>query len=96
MNQLAKLAGVSPVQISNYERDLQIPTAITLKEIAKALDTTMAFIIEGEAISEIEKLVPSIKKLSKSAQLNIAKYIKHEIYLASHKELDRKLSKELY
>lgn len=51
-NDLAKLAGISRVSISNYERNSRIPDSSSLKQIAIALNTTTDYLLSKEAPSD--------------------------------------------
>jgi|GEM_PF-1264697 transcriptional regulator with XRE-family HTH domain len=64
---LGKIAGVSHGQILNYESDKQVPNAVAIYEISKALETTVEYLLTGET-SKLEllgsrlKAIPSIDR----------------------------------
>jgi transcriptional regulator with XRE-family HTH domain len=95
MNQLAKQCGIAQSRMSYYESDAQLPGIEILKSIATALEVPLSHLVYGEDMSELQKLVPVVEKLPESVQVKIREYIKDQIHLLRHQELDRQLAKEL-
>lgn len=72
--QLADTIGVTQGQISNYENDKQIPSASVLNDIAIALDSTMEYLLNGEADSEERKVVNIWRQLTEQNRGKMTDY----------------------
>jgi transcriptional regulator with XRE-family HTH domain len=93
--QLGRLVNTSTVQISAYERGDQLPGLLIADKIAKTLDLPLQYLIDGEEMPPIEKIVPFAIKLPKSVQASIHKFIRDQILLVKHHEMSKQISKDL-
>jgi transcriptional regulator with XRE-family HTH domain len=92
---LAREAGTSTVQITTYERGDQIPGLKIASKIAKALEVTLHYLVEGEEMRPLEKLLPRALKLPKPVQTSIQKFITDQITLVEHQKTGKKTSEDL-
>lgn len=82
MTELAKIVGVSQVQISYYEQGQQKPSAEILQSLSDALATSTQYLLKGANAHPLEILMPEIKALSQADQDKIISYTQ-EIILDS-------------
>lgn len=71
MNELAKRIEVSHVQVSNYEKDSQIPSAVVLMKIADVLDTSSDYLLKGHLPHLLKHYLDKIDTLSGPEQLKL-------------------------
>lgn len=92
---LAELIGVTQGQISNYENDKQIPSAIVLSSIADNLGTTTEYLLKGETNSDTQKSIELINKLDKKNKEKAIDYIQMLYYNQTSKLRAKKIDELL-
>jgi len=95
MNELAKRINSSHVQIANYEKDLQVPSAIILQKIAKELHTSADYLLDGFSNEELSKYFEKIKTLPAIEKMSVLHYMKVMVEFQAFKNLKNKQVGEL-
>lgn len=72
---LAEAIDVTQGQVSNYENNKQIPSAIILSSIAETLGTTAEYLLKGEKSSDIEETFAQIGQLSSKNKQRVKDYV---------------------
>lgn len=85
MNELAKRLETSHVQIANYERDEQIPSAAVLLKIANELKTTCDYLLKGFSNEELSFYFAKIETLPGVEQMKLLEYLKERFEIERFK-----------
>lgn len=83
MTELSKKVGISHVQISYYEKEVQKPSAEILARLSNALSTSSQYLLEGDKAHPLEILMPEVKALSLGDQDKIIVYVKDIILFST-------------